>query len=592
MGESAPSKDNPSSHASSAPGTSVKIEKPRTPANDDPFLDKAVDDIVHGESDQLLKAKDEELAHAFEPQKTRWQRLRQWIGDVWAIPKYRYTAIGSVIALLMVLFIFPITRWGIMNAVGFRASASLQVTDDKTTQPIKNATVTIRGKSAKTDENGTVKLEKLKLGPAQLTISKTAYTQVSQQIKLGLGSNDLAGRKLVAVGARLRFKVIDWLSKKPVSKAEATIGESSAFSNQDGIIELPIEPTDAALAIKIGAEHYLVNSVDTSLSDTNTKDVSLVADYTNYFVSNRNGKFELYTVQADGKEEKLILAATGRENPSEMQLATNPEHTAAAFVSKRDNEKNKDGYQLDSLNVFDMTSNLAKKISSSERIYIIGWDKTRLLYVKVAAGASGSNPQRERLVSYDTATSQERELASSNFFVSTILIKDYVYFTPSDLSAGARKGVLRAKTDGTDRQTLFNENTWSVFRTDWDVLTIQAPNSWRKYTVNRSIEKLDAAPANVRSINFVDNADSSKTAWFEERDGKGTLLIRNTGSKEDTVLRQQSGIASIVGWAGNKYIVYRVVSQTETADYIINIEGGEPAKIKDVYNVASLGQRY
>ena len=563
------------------------------PVKEDPYLDRAVDEIVHGESDQLLKAKDEELEHAFEPHKSRWERIRAWWGGVWAEPKYRYGILSGSISLIVVLMLIPVTRWGIMNTLGFRASASLKITDDKTTQPIKNAAVSLAGKSVKTDDNGIAKFDHLKLGPTQLKVKKTAYTELSQSIRVGLGSNILSDRSLSAVGARLKFNVSDWLSKMPVKKAEATIGDSSAFANDEGLIEIPVDPTDAILDVSISAEHYKASKLSTTLAETATKDVSLVTDYPNYFLSNRDGKFDLYRVDVDGLNEKQVLAGTGRESGSDMQLSMSPSHQYAALVSKRDNDKNTDGYLKDSLNIFDTKTDSARKITSSEDIYLVAWDANHLVYVKVAAGASAANKQRQRLMSYDLTTNQERELASSNYFVNAVAIKDYIYYMPSDAYAGSQRGIYRSRTDGSDKLAIYTDETWAVYRNDWDTLIFQTPKNWYRYVVNKSTpEKLDAAPSNTRNVVFADNSDHTKTVWLDERDGKGTLLIRSTSDKKDAILRQQSGLKSVVGWMGDKYVIYRVATPAETADYIISTDGGNPAKIKDVFNVDGIKPAY
>ena len=575
-------------------GGTDKSAKSTEPTDADPYVDRAVEDILHHESDELLSAKDEEVAHAFVPQVSRWQRMRNWVSDAWSVPKYRYSFIAGVSLTLVLLLAVPPTRYFIFNTFGARASVSVSVTDDKTTQPIKNATVEVAGKSAKTNEQGIATIDKAKLGPTTLQIKKTAYASVSQRITLGLGKNDIGSRSLASVGSRIKFRVVDWLSKQPLKGAEANIGESNALANEEGVIELPVEPTNEnELEATLAADHYISKQKTVSLEANDLTEVALVIDYPNYFVSNRTGKYDLYRVNTDGTDEKIIFAGTGKEVPREIELSLNNDRSFVAYISRRDNEKNADGYLFESLTLIDSKTDVARKIASSEDIYVVGWDATHLIYVKIAAGTSAANPSRQRLISYDLVNNKEQELASSNYFINAQMAKGYVFYTPSDIYKNAKRGIYRVRPDGTDKLSVFDQDTWAVYRSDYDQFTFQTPDKWYKSTINKTgVEKLDTAPSNPRNMTFVENNDFSKAIWLEERDGKGTLLLRDTANRKDTILRSQSGLSQIVGWAGGEHVIYRVVTPSETADYILNINGGDPAKIKDVFNAASTRQGY
>ncbi len=580
--------------ASKQAGDAVEAPKKSKQQDTQSFEDKVVDEIKHEEADELLKAKDDELAKAFEPETTRWQHFKRWLRDVWSEPKWRYSIIASTTLLLAALFVLPASRYFIFNTVGLRASATVQVTDDKTTQPVKNAVVTLAGQSGKTNADGEITLQHMKLGPTTLTVQKAAYSQVRQQITLGLGANKLGTKTLSAVGARLKFKVVDWLSKKPLPGAEAVLGDSSALADEEGLIELPVEADqEDAMEVSLQAERYTAKKVAASLADKNTKDVPLVVDYPEYFMSNRGGKFDLYRSTIEGANERVILASTGRETANGLELTIRGDRKYVALVSKRDNETNADGYQLETLTVIDSATDTAKKVTSSEDIYTVGWEGNRLIYVKIAAGASAANASRQRLMSYNLETGKDQELASSNYFVNALMLKGTVIYSPTDVYHGAKRGVFRIQVDGSSKQNIFDQDTWGFYRTDWDQISFQTNNNWYRFSLAKpTAEKLAQAISDPQSINYVDNNDHSQAAWFEQRDGKGTLLLRDTATKKDTVLKTQSGLQSVVGWAGDKHLVYRVVSPAETADYIISIDGGSAAKIKDVYNVAAGAPRY
>lgn len=565
-----------------------------TPELDEKITDSVVDDIERQESDELLKAKDEEIEKAFDPPKSKWQSFRKWCNDIWDEPKYRWSIIVGTVAFFLLVFLIPPTRYFVFNTIGFRGSLSIKVVDDKTEQPLKNVNVNIRGKSAKTDDSGTVKIEKIKLGTTKLEVDRVAYATIRQNITIGLGANDLGTKQMNGVGVRLLFRSIDWLSKNPVEKVEASVGESSAFSDSDGKIELVLEPSsNMSVDINFTAKNYLKKTATVNMDDKSEIETQMVVDYPHYFVSKRSGKYDLYKINMDRSDEKLILAGTGTEREQTLDLSSNNSHSYLAFVSQRENERNKDGYQMETLNLIKKSGDEVKKITNSEDVRLVGWTDKHLVYVKIAAGASGQNASRYRLISYELENGKELELASSNYFVDVVMINDAVYYVPSDFYRSAVRGLYRVKPDGSNKAAIVSEDTWSLFRTDVDQLTIQTPDKWYKYTIGETNpQPLTVAPNNPVSISFFENSDYSKSLWKDDRDGKGALLIRDMSNRKDNILVTKSGLDKALGWAGEKHVVFRVVNPTETADYIISSEAGEAIKIQDVVNVGSDNNSY
>src|SRR5690606_12406641 len=107
--------------------------------------------------------------------------------------------------------------------------------------PLKNVTVSMAGQSGQTDSEGYVKLSKLKLGKTELKIERRAFATTSKQVTLGWGSNPLGDYVLTPTGLQYSFRVTDFLSNKPIEKAEAVSGYASAFSNENGEILLTLD---------------------------------------------------------------------------------------------------------------------------------------------------------------------------------------------------------------------------------------------------------------------------------------------------------------------------------------------------------------
>jgi hypothetical protein len=70
------------------------------------------------------------------------------------------------------------------------------------------------------------------------------------------------------------------------------------------------------------------------------------------------------------------------------------------------------------------------------------------------------------------------------------------------------------------------------------------------------------------------------------------LLAYDVESNKDNTVRTQGGLKQPVRWLSNNSIVYRINTESETADYAMNLDGGEPVKIRDVANTSGINTWY
>lgn len=588
----------PTSDEPSVPAT---IIEPKTSAAtedvpDDKATTEAVDDIVAGEGDVVLAAEDAEIAKAFEPPKKGFKdKLKRFFKAWWENRYARWGTIIGLILMVIVLAIVPNTRYFFLNIFGVRGSASLSVLDESTQLPLKNINVKIANQSGLTDSEGKLKLYNLKLGKTQLSIEKRAFATRTIPVTIGWGSNPQGDISLKAVGAQYIFNVKDFLSGKPVEKAEASSGEASAIADKNGKITLTIdtaETGDDVLPVTIKAIGYRDEQLKLDLNAKTEQKIEMVPARKQVFISNRSGKYDVYKIDVDGKNEKLVLAATGNER-NDMTLVPHPADEEVALVSTRDNLRNKDGYLLSTLSLINLGDNSAKSVAQSERIQIIGWIGDRLLYVQIAAGASASNPKRSRLMSYDYKTADKQEIASANYFNDVILISGNVYFAPSTSFQNESVGLIKSNADGKTKKTIINQEVWNIFRISYDKLDLSIAQSWYEYKIGDDTPtKLAITPANPRSRVYVDNNGSKHSLWVDQRDGKGVLLDYDVTNKTEKTLKTASGLNTPIRWVSANTLVYRVHTNQETADYVLNIDGGEARKIKDVYNSSGIDQWY
>lgn len=571
-------------------------EATEVPTPDDPELDEAVDDITAKESDEVLAAEDA-VAKAFEPDEPP-QGLRAKIKLLakrwWNNRKVRYLTLVGLTLLIILLFAIPPSRYFMLNNVGVRASASMTVLDDSTGQPLKNVKVRLANQTAITSNNGQVKLQHLKLGSSNLQIERRAFAVINHKTTVGWGSNPLGSFKLRPTGSQYSFSLKDFLSGKPITNAEASSGEADANADDKGQILLTIDPKDSndSLSVKISAKGYRTENIQLNLDDKSAHDVAMVPGQKHVFVSRKSGKYDLYSIYADGKDQKLLLAATGAER-SDIAVIPSPSSNLVAVVSTRDNLHDNQGYLMSTLSLIDSSTGQNTAITSSQRIQVLGWIGKRLVYVQVAAGASAANPNRQRLISYDSESNQKTELASSNYFNDVTIAKGSIYYSPSDSYRAGTVGLYRINPDNTDRQTLFNKQVWSLYRDKYDHFNLPvADNNWMQFSLGGGQASKSGAPASQQSRLYQDSPDGKQSLWVDNRDGKGVLLAYNLSSKTDKTLVSQSGLTMPLYWLNNNYVIYRVQTDQETADYVFNLDGGSPRKIANVTNSSGVAQWY
>ncbi len=563
---------------------------------EDPKTAEAVEDIVRREGDELLKAEDEKLAEAFKPPapKTFFQKLRSTLGDIWKDPRKRKVLLGSLAMLILIIGVVPVSRYFVLNTVGVRASASIQVLDKSTLQPLKNVEVTLRGVSALTDESGLAKLEKVKLGSTQLKIERRAFAVIERKVTVGWGSNPLGEERLQPTGTQYAFMVTDYLSGQGIKKAEATSGDASAFSDESGKILLTMENPADELEIQITSDGRRTETFTMSGDAKGERKIQMVPARKHAYISRRDeGRYDVYAAYADGKEETLVLKGTGNER-DDIVLVPHPTDDVIALVSTRDGKHNEDGYLLSTLTIVDLRTKSSETVQSSERIQLTGWFGDRLVYVRVVSGASAGNPQRNRLMAYHYKDDTNNELAASNYFNDVMAVRDRIYYAPSGAyQNGVNVSLFSVKADGSDKKIILDKEVWNMFRTEHDHIALAAPGAWYDYRIgDERPVKLGGEPARLTSRVFADSPNSEKSLWVDIRDGKGTLIVHDTKNNKDKTLRTQSGLKNPVRWLNDSTVVYRVKTDMETADYALSLDGGDPKKIADVTNTDGIDRWY
>ncbi len=561
---------------------------------EDPNTSQAVDDIVASESDELLAVHDTPSQPtppaAIVPKKKKGLLKRWWQSKI-ARNFTLLLLLGGIIAAGVV----PTSRYFILNTFGVRSAASMTVLDEATKQPLKNVLLTIDNQSAKTDEEGNVRLENLKLGSSELTISKPAFAEIRKKHVFGWGSNPLGEFYLKAVGSQHKFTLVDFLSKQPISKATATSGEATARSNEKGEITLTVPQSEnEKVEVQIKADGYRSeNQTVTVSADPKTVNIEMVPARKHAFITKRSGTYDVYKADVDGRNEEKVLSGTGSERTDSMALSIHPSKPLAALISTRDYNRTINGSPVSTLTLINLSDNSTKTVAQSERLQMVDWVGDRLVYVKIGEGEKADSTTRHRLMSYDVESGDNKELASSNYFNAVVAAKNVVYYTPASFNVNGAVGLFKIGANGENKKTIHDKEVWSLFRTAYDTISASIGQDWFEVNLsNDAVTVSSAAPATQKSRIYVERPGSSQSLWVDDRDGKGVLLDYDTQAKSEKVLQQKSGLKYPVYWLDATHVIYRVSSAQETADYIFSIEGGEPRKIRDVTDTAGVDRWY
>lgn len=560
---------------------------------EDPKTNRVVDEIIAEESDELLASHDSRAERPPQIVKQPPKGLKAFLRS----KLFRVTLLLVVFIAISVAAAVPTSRYFILNTFGVRAGASVLVLDETTGQPLKNAEFSIGDVSGKSGADGEIKLENLRLGPADLTIKKPAFEEVKQSVTLGWGSNPLGERKLKSTGSQFKVKVVDFLSKESLAKVEAVHGDFSAISNDNGEIVISVLSADVdkeELEIKLYSEGLREETVNLKFGQKDPQVVEMVPAKKHAFISKRSGTYDLYKVDIDGKNEEKVLAGTGYERPESIALSAHPSKNIIALVSSRDNSRISNNQIASNLTIVDLETNKATTVAQSERLQLIGWADNKVAFVKITEGTDANSQDRHKLIAYDVVSGTDNELASTNYFNDIIMANKSIYYTPSSHNANGNVGLFKTNIEGNNRKTVYDKEAWNILRTSYDELSVSIGQDW--YTLNLgndTMAKASSAPPNQKSRIYATSPfGGPDSLWVDERDGKGVLLNYNKDTKQETPLQTASGIKNPIGWINSKVITYRVGNGQETADYVMSIDGGEPFKVRDVTDTASIDRWY
>jgi len=208
------------------------------------------------------------------------------------------------------------------------------------------------------------------------------------------------------------------------------------------------------------------------------------------------------------------------------------------------------------------------------------------------ASASAANPARNRLVAYNYQANARTQLAAANQFNTVVSADGYLYYSASSNDPTASLGLYRVKPDASGRERLSDQEVWTGLRTTINTLSLQTPAGWSNFDLSTKKLQPGSAPGSFVSFYFAPDTKGAQNVWADTRDGKGVLLLKKNDSDQATTLVTQPGLTAPLRWVADRAIIYRVVTSSESADYVVSTDGGTPRKISNVTATYSYVQAY
>ena len=571
---------------------------------DDSYTEKAVDDIVAEESDQLLAVEDEKTQDADQAVVSK-VGFKDKIRGLFA---HRHFWIMFVV-LLLVVFTVPATRYKILGLV-VKKSVTVTVLDSKTSSPVSNAEVVLAGSTAKTDANGKAVIS-AGLGKRELTVSKRYYTTLDSSFFVGFKPAN-SPVKLTATGRLVPVVVVNKISGKPIAGAQIQAQGTNSKTNSKGQAEIALPTKAATYPAKIVSKGS--NAADVTIVVTDKIDKANTFQITPsgqvYFLSNRNGTLDVVKSDLDGTNRKTVLAGTGKEDPRTTSLLASRDWRYLVLKAHREGN-------LASLYLIDTSNDKLTQFDNGDADFsLIGWHDHNFIYSLNRNNLTYSQEGKQAIKSYNADHLQLNQLDKTlvegtagnviyQSFTNFYILNDLVVYTTQWNREGNTATIAADKNDTIrgvqpsgqnkkDYQSFSSANNNYIQATPYEpqgiYFAIYDNNSKPTFYEfkNKAVKPASIDQATFDKIypTFLLSPNGNQTLWTELRDGKNAIF---TGDASAGSKKQVAGLSeySPYGWFGDSYIL---VTKNSSELYIVPATGlsagQSPLKVTDYYKPA------
>lgn len=501
-------------------------------------------------------------------------------------------------------FIEP-SRWWALGLVGQKTQLTIQLSapseGKQQAAKLKNVIVTVNGRDFTSNQNGEVEIPDQPYGKVSIKATKQGYSTANYEgvidfdpffYQFGGREEDEAAKKvqleLKAVGVAVSFKAVDFLSGQPITDGQYTVGDLIIKPDEQGIVafKAPVEDSDTVKVTSDFAGKYIDKSFDLQLNAKEPPSLTFVPGGKHYFMSKRDGALSIYSSNVDGTEVQQLIPGTGQETPN-TAFSVSPSGKYGVLASTRDAARDTKGVLQQRLYVIDLEKKQMTKVDDAEEFAFADWAGDKLVYTRVAKAADGK--YQRSLKTIEVSSKKTSDIATAtNIYNVAVSFEQIVYVQTEQLkdTDTIQQKLVRYDIKNNNAKDL-GSGTSSYVQQDFDRIAFQTfpDQKWHDYNFNTGQLKDAASPAQPDySQVFLSTAspDGTRRIKIDRIDGKFTIIAKTTADGAEKQLYGTGGLGGPIRWIQNDVIVFRVVNDRETADYVLSIKGGQPKKITDV----------
>ncbi len=510
----------------------------------------------------------------------------------------------TVLAILTLLMIIPTTRYAILGLF-VKHDVDIQVLDNRTNAPVSGVNVTIHGQTVISDSDGIAAFSSVKIGPAEVTATKTYYKDASQSISVGWKKDVSPPQvKIEATGRQIPIHVTNKITGADLAGAIVKTSNTQVQTDDKGLATMVLAADADTVQADISLSGYNTSKVSITVDEKAVKENSFTLAPAGkiYFLSKRTGKINLMKSDLDGQNQKVVWAGTGKEEDTNTILLASRDWKYLAFLSRR-------AGTYGHLYLVDTSNDKTTEMDGGDAVItLVGWSDHNFIYKVDRQSVKEWQPNRQALKSYNADTSQltvvdqtdakgtSSDSATEQFSDINLLSDEIVYskywYGSEDKLAGERMGIYTAHPSGAGRQLVKDFPTTGgyissvlakpdkvYFSISTDATTYYVYENG-SLTNDSSVTSEDYYAADTV---YLASPNLQKTFWYEERDGKNALFVGDAnagGAKEIADLSEYK----TYGWYTDNYLL---VSKDDSELYILPVAGagdkGQILKITDYH---------
>lgn len=498
------------------------------------------------------------------------------------LEKKKITIPVTVLLVISILLAVPYTRYKIVG-VFYKKSFQVTVVDNKTGKPVSEATVSIPGNSAKTDGDGKVTFQKVKVGPLIVGVDKNFYVHTEQDALVPIKGSASTEVSIEATGRQVPVKVSNQITSKGVKGITIKAGDSEARTDEAGQAIIVLSPNSQTEKAILSGDGYNNADIEIKVTDTDVPENKFMVTSSGkiYFLSKKSGKIDVVKTNLDGTDRQTVLEGTGREDETDTVLLASRDWKYMALKSRRDDKTR--------LYLISAADDKVETIDEGNAyFYPVGWSNKQFVYTLVRSDVQQWQPKQNALKSFNAETKQLKTLDESqaegtsfdNYAAETfgqVYILDNMLVYAKDWTAGylgysllngKRMSINSIRPDSSDKKMLrdFDESPDSTSyilgklykpQEVYFQVTQQASTStYFEYEDGQVIAATDVTQDKFSAFypTFLISPSGNRTFWSEPRDGKNTLFLGNQDAGEEKEIATLSDLTPY-GWFSENYLL-------------------------------------